>query len=50
MIFMIVLVLFLAILARKIARNRAIYNIQTKPYRYQIETRRSPWNRRGGGF
>ena len=50
MIFFIVLALFLFIIARKIARKRAIFLAHTKPYRYHVDTRRSPWNRGSGGF
>ena len=48
MIPLIVFSLLLFLLARRILRKGQVMDMQIKPYRYQLETRRSPWANRQG--
>lgn len=46
--FMIVFALILSLMAKRILKKGAVMNMQAKPYRYQVESRRSPWSHRTG--
>jgi len=48
MIPLIIFSVLLFLLARRILRKGQVIDMQLKPYRYQIETRRSIWSNRLG--
>lgn len=49
MILAFLIALFIVFLViRRIRRSRRLFDIQTRPYRYPMEARRSNWANRGG--
>lgn len=49
-ILILILIVFVLFIAIKMNKKRRINNILLKPMKYNIDTRRSPWNRSSGGF
>jgi hypothetical protein len=47
-ILLLIFITFIAFLYLKMNKKRKINNILLKPLKYNIDTRRSPWNNRGG--
>jgi hypothetical protein len=48
MITLIVISVLLALLARRILKKSRVLDLQSRPYRYQVDSRRSPWSNRLG--
>lgn len=48
MTFFIIVAIVAVITIRIALRKKGVTDMQLKPYRYQVETRRSPWANRGG--
>lgn len=43
-----IIVIILVFVFRRISRRKALEKMSLKPFRYQMEVRRSPWANRGG--
>lgn len=48
MIVFITVCVLLALMARRILKKSRVLDLQARPYRYQVDSRRSPWANRLG--